>query len=149
MHWSSCSPALSHPYYLLLAWHYVHGQSTTLLFHPDSRFLPRQWEILLQSSTVSHWLGAKLESALWHISLATSQPCHPLGSLMEAPLGSLMEAMAIHQRAQMGCYYNRQAGNLSDNAYNQQPLVTSNHLLESLPIWRRSYVITDKWCPLR
>ena len=31
----------------------------------DSRFAPSQWETLLQSNTISHWLGANLESALW------------------------------------------------------------------------------------
>ena len=30
----------------------------------DSRFVPSQWETALQSNAVSHWLGAKLESAL-------------------------------------------------------------------------------------
>ena len=33
-------------------------------FRADSRFAPNQWETLLQSNTVSHWLGATLESAL-------------------------------------------------------------------------------------
>ena len=37
----------------------------------DSRFAPSQWETLLQSNTVSHWLGTEsalqniLASALW------------------------------------------------------------------------------------
>ena len=30
----------------------------------DSRLAPSQWEMLLQSNAVSHWLGANLESAL-------------------------------------------------------------------------------------
>ena len=30
----------------------------------DSRLVPSQWETLLQSNAVSHWLGANLESAL-------------------------------------------------------------------------------------
>ena len=30
----------------------------------DSRFVPSQWEMSLQSNIVSHWLGAILESAL-------------------------------------------------------------------------------------
>ena len=33
----------------------------------DSRLAPRQWETSLQSNTVSHWLGANLESALKYI----------------------------------------------------------------------------------
>ena len=31
----------------------------------DSRFLPSQWETLLQSNATSHWLGANLVSALY------------------------------------------------------------------------------------
>ena len=33
----------------------------------DSRFAPSQWETLLQSNAVSHWLGTNLESALLYI----------------------------------------------------------------------------------
>ena len=36
----------------------------------DSRLVPSQWETSLQSNTVSHWLGANLESALWHEPLS-------------------------------------------------------------------------------
>ena len=32
----------------------------------DSRLVPSQWEMSLQNNTVSHWLGATLESALYH-----------------------------------------------------------------------------------
>ena len=35
-----------------------------MLHRVDSRLAPSQWEILLQSNAVSHWLGANLESAL-------------------------------------------------------------------------------------
>ena len=31
------------------------------------RFAPSQWETALHCNDVSHWLGASLESALWHI----------------------------------------------------------------------------------
>ena len=33
-------------------------------FRDDSRFAPSQWETVLLCNTVSHWLGASLESAL-------------------------------------------------------------------------------------
>ena len=33
-----------------------------------SRFAPRQWETPLQSNTVSHWLGANLESVLLNVA---------------------------------------------------------------------------------
>ena len=44
----------------------------------DSRFAPSQWETLLQSNDVSHWLGANLESALryWPRSHAIFHPRH-------------------------------------------------------------------------
>ena len=35
-----------------------------ILTRADSRLAPSQWETSLQSKTVSHWLGANLESAL-------------------------------------------------------------------------------------
>ena len=34
------------------------------IYRIDSRFAPSQWETVLQSNTVSHWLGANLDSAL-------------------------------------------------------------------------------------
>ena len=36
----------------------------SMLYRADSRFAPSQWETSLQSNAVSHWLDAKLESAL-------------------------------------------------------------------------------------
>ena len=36
----------------------------SIKYRVDSRFAPSQWEMLLQSNGMSHWLGAKLESAL-------------------------------------------------------------------------------------
>ena len=34
----------------------------------DSRLGPSQWEMSLQSNTISHWLGINLESALLYVS---------------------------------------------------------------------------------
>ena len=42
------------------------------VFRADSRFAPSQWEPLLQSNAISHWLGTKLESALCVILLQVS-----------------------------------------------------------------------------
>ena len=39
-----------------------------IFLRSDSRFAPSQWETSLQSSTVSHWLGANLKSALFLFS---------------------------------------------------------------------------------
>ena len=47
-------------------------QSYSTLFtyiKADSRFAPNQWEILLQSNVVSHWLGANQESALYMLGI--------------------------------------------------------------------------------
>ena len=41
----------------------VHGY-LCMAYSVHSRLAPSQWETSLQSSTVSHWLGANLESAL-------------------------------------------------------------------------------------
>ena len=40
----------------------------------DSRFVPSQWETLLKSNTVSHWLGTNLESALAGLSYLSMPP---------------------------------------------------------------------------
>ena len=40
-------------------------------FKADSKFVPSQWETLLQGNVVSHWLGANLESALTAVSSDT------------------------------------------------------------------------------
>ena len=37
----------------------------------DSRLAPNQWETSLQCNTVSHWLGANLESALLYVLFCT------------------------------------------------------------------------------
>ena len=48
-----------------------------ILFRADSRLAPSQWETSLQSNTVSHWLGANLESALPLIHESLSEkPTH-------------------------------------------------------------------------
>ena len=50
-----------------------------LLYRADSEFAPSQWEMSLQSNTISHWLGANLESALWY--QAVCQECLLAGCL--------------------------------------------------------------------
>ena len=40
------------------------SSSSKVYTRADSRLAPSQWETSLQSDTVSHWLGANLESAL-------------------------------------------------------------------------------------
>ena len=41
-----------------------HRSAVTTQNRTDSRLAPSQWEMLLQSNAVSHWLGTNLESAL-------------------------------------------------------------------------------------
>ena len=48
------------PIYLLL----VPLMECTEQIRADSRFVPSQWEMALQSNAISHWLGTNLESAL-------------------------------------------------------------------------------------
>ena len=40
------------------------GSHLRVTYSANSEFAPGQWEMSLQSNTVSHWLGANLESAL-------------------------------------------------------------------------------------
>ena len=68
---------------------WMHKWSNTRILHPcnkvsgvyrppvDSGLAPSQWEALLQSNAVSHWLGANLESALW-----TQHPCLSISLLV-------------------------------------------------------------------
>ena len=45
----------------------IHSEFKTfadLQYRADCRLAPSQWEMLLQSNAISHWLGANLESAL-------------------------------------------------------------------------------------
>ena len=44
-------------------------------FRADSSFAPSQWETVLQSNAVSHWLVASLESALHFIFFQCSSAC--------------------------------------------------------------------------
>ena len=39
-------------------------------YKADSRFAPKQWETALHCNDVSHWLGARLESALYCVPVA-------------------------------------------------------------------------------
>ena len=50
-------------------------------FKADSRFAPSQWETLLQSNAVSHWLSANLESALEFVSSETVHMYIPFQSM--------------------------------------------------------------------
>ena len=53
--------------------HYKLWKSNNAVYsiRADSRLAPSQWETLLLSNAVSHWLGANLESALQHIGNVT------------------------------------------------------------------------------
>ena len=54
--WNRCLQNISHFEQAAMKWRVIN--------RADSRFAPSQWETLLQSNTVSHWLGTNLESAL-------------------------------------------------------------------------------------
>ena len=45
-------------------WHHVTQQCNAGTNRADSRFAPSQWETVLLSNDVSHWLGANIDSAL-------------------------------------------------------------------------------------
>ena len=56
----------------------------------DSRLGSSQWEMSLQSYAVSHWLGTKLESALWYMCNPKCQSCkcHRTGGVSQHMVGS-------------------------------------------------------------
>ena len=56
----------------------ANGITCPCTYRADSRFAPSQWETLLQSNAVSHWLGANLKSALHLNYLGCEQTkCRP------------------------------------------------------------------------
>ena len=76
--------------------------STTEVCRADSKLAPSQWEMLLQSNTISHWLGANLESARadsrlapsqWETSLQSNAVSHWLGTNLESALGKAFHAI--------------------------------------------------------
>ena len=50
----------------------MESESSGIIDRADFRFAPSQWETLLQSNAVSHWLGTNLESALIDIPMRFS-----------------------------------------------------------------------------
>ena len=66
------------------------SSSLSLYFRADSRFAPSQWVTSLQSNTVSHWLGASLESALY-FALSTGRSS-PLVALLSRSQYSVPQA---------------------------------------------------------
>ena len=57
-------------HYTACQWGCYMGWLLCIITRADSRLAPSQWETLLQSNALSHWLGANLESAL-HYNDAT------------------------------------------------------------------------------
>ena len=49
---------------VFIVYHNTMNNDSEDYFRADSRLAPSQWETLLQSNTISHWLGANLETAL-------------------------------------------------------------------------------------
>ena len=58
------------------------------------RFAPSQWETLLQSNTVSHWMGANLESALELIPV-TARSSYTLPRSSCTPIWQASTARAV------------------------------------------------------
>ena len=47
----------------------------------DTRFASSQWEMLLQSNAISHWLGTNLESVLHLITISNGSSDDKIGSM--------------------------------------------------------------------
>ena len=58
---------MNHYHHILpfLHWILIGLRTSRIYLRADSRFVPIQWETSLQNNTISHWLGANLESALY------------------------------------------------------------------------------------
>ena len=55
----------------LIGWPQTYSESCARLrWQSISLFAPSQWETSLQSNTISHWLAANLESALYQVKVA-------------------------------------------------------------------------------
>ena len=72
-------------------------QTTNDHIRADSRLAPSQWETLLQSNAVSHWLGTCLESAWsslapsqWERLLRSNILSHWLGANLESALHKIV-----------------------------------------------------------
>ena len=62
VHWAkeiTYDVKVKHPKIGYSSAHFIHT------FRADSRFVPSQWETLLWSNTISHWLDTNLKSALY------------------------------------------------------------------------------------
>ena len=67
----------------------------------DSRLVPSQWEMLLQSNTVSHWLRANLESALTTMCWPSVPECYPItGQCIWAGLVTQAHSSTLHTLVQ-------------------------------------------------
>ena len=83
-------------YWAALYWH----PAVHWWFRADSRFAPSQWEMSLQSKTVSHWLGTNLVSALVVTQLCVLNIYQILiskhNTLREHPAKRALSAMRKH-----------------------------------------------------
>ena len=76
-----------------------------ILNRADSRLAPSQWETSLHSNAVSHWLGAKLESALL-ISLEQGIPFN--NSLIQDVIFILLKMLENVVSHEQPCLFRRQ-----------------------------------------
>ena len=108
---------------------YMYSKSTqliiTIVWVTESRFAPGQWETSLQSNAVSHWLGAKIESAL------------SLSDITSLGITGIIDNFVVFG----GCFHpsieyilclQRQSIHKGHNA-----LFTSAFKHEETPVWRR------------
>ena len=96
----------------------------------DSRLVPSQWETALQSNTVSHWLGANLESAVY-----VSEPCcstHSDHYLHIIIIEQQPHHLVIRRHIE---YYHWEEGNLCDwRSHNWVSVVVADGLVA---IWHQ------------
>ena len=60
-----CSEGKEHKFFSAARYNRIYPKDK--IYRVDSRLVPSQWEMSLQSNAVSHWLGINLESDLIHL----------------------------------------------------------------------------------
>ena len=79
-----------------------------MISQADSRFVPRQWETVLLCNNFSHWLGASLESALYHDTqtfYALMTLCHGNPPVMQKCTCVTLKAKTWKSKYQEKCLF--------------------------------------------
>ena len=117
------------------SWHTYHS------IRADSRFATSQWETSLQSNTVSHWLGANLESTLvlFYKGKKMSSPCRigssngsTLDHCSDTGINSVFNFKSTIHKHNFNPPYSTLSFNKTGNTVSYQSYKICNSLLTSI-----------------